>query len=124
MPVGPPWMTISSGYLRDGSKSAGLCSTPSMAAPSWLFQETISRVPMAKRASCAFMSVSLTGLASEDGATNTSATDRASAPRKATRLPSRDNEKLEPTQASDGARRAIALLEGSSRKRYEKVRCD
>ena len=43
-PVGPPWITTSSGYLRDGSKSAGLCRTPSIVAPSWLFHDTSSSV--------------------------------------------------------------------------------
>src|SRR6185295_14103720 len=56
-PVGPPWMTTSSGYLRDGSKSIGLCRTPSIVAPSWLFHETTSSVPVAQLATCAFMSV-------------------------------------------------------------------
>src|ERR1041385_4977946 len=44
-PVGPPWMTTSSGYFLDGSKCAGLCSTPSMGMPSLLFQETSSTLP-------------------------------------------------------------------------------
>ena len=62
-------MTTSSGYLREGSKSAGLCSTPSIAAPSWLFHETTSSEPIAKRAICAFMSVSFVGFESVAGAT-------------------------------------------------------
>src|SRR6266571_6683572 len=51
-------MTTSSGYLRDGSKSIGLCRTPPIAAPSWLFHETTSSVPVIQLATCAFMSVS------------------------------------------------------------------
>src|SRR6185503_20604018 len=123
-PVGPPWMTMSSGYLRDGSKSAGLWRTPSIAAPSWLFHETTSRMLVTRAAVCAFMSVSFFGLASVAAATNTSGTDLASAPRNATRDPSRESVKLEPTHVSAGARRVTALVPGSMRNRYENVRCD
>src|SRR5215217_1472101 len=118
-PVGPPWITTSRGYLRDGSKSAGLCRTPSMAAPSWLFHDTTSRVPIAKRAICAFMSVSFVGFASVAGPTNTSAIDAASAPKNAAREPSRESVKFEPTQAAAGERRVTAFDAGSSRNRYE-----
>src|SRR6185503_20320972 len=104
-PVGPPWMTMSSGYLRDGSKSAGLWRTPSIAAPSWLFHETTSSVLVVSGAVCLFMSVSFLGLASVAAATNTSGTDLASEPRNATREPSREKVKPEPTHASAGARR-------------------
>ena len=38
-------MTTSSGYLRDGSKSAGLIRMPSIAAPSFDFHCTTSRLP-------------------------------------------------------------------------------
>ena len=57
-PVGPPWITTSSGYFFAGSKSIGLWSTPSIVAPSWLFHETTSSVLVAQPAVCAFMSVS------------------------------------------------------------------
>src|SRR6185295_12067933 len=123
-PVGPPWMTMSRGYLRAGSKSAGLCRTPSIVAPSWLVHETTSRVLVTKPAVCAFMSVSFLGFASVAAATNTSGTERASDPRNATLEPSRESVKLDPTHASAGARRVTVLLEGSRRNKYEKVRCD
>jgi hypothetical protein len=57
-PVGPPWMTTSNGYLRVGSKSSGLCSTPSIVVPSWLFHDTTSSALVVQPAVCAFMSVS------------------------------------------------------------------
>ena len=41
-----------------GSKSAGLCRTPSIVAPSWLFHDTTSSVLAVQLAVCAFMSVS------------------------------------------------------------------
>src|SRR5947209_5837238 len=51
-------MTTSSGYVRAGSKSFGLCRMPPIAAPSWLFHETTSSVLVIQLAACAFMSVS------------------------------------------------------------------
>src|SRR6185436_8119625 len=125
-PVGPPWMTMSSGYLRDGSKFDGLCSTPSIVAPSWLFHEMTSSVLVVKAAVCAFRSVSRRACSvrlepdatSVSGATKTSGSERASAPRNAMLEPSREKEKLEPTQASADDRRVIALLSGSRRNKY------
>src|ERR1700745_3294346 len=99
-------MTTSSGYLRDGSKSTGLCRTPSMVAPSWLFQETTSSVLVFQFDVCALVSVSLRAVVSDvTGATNTSASDFGSEPRNATVEPSRDSEKPDITTASRGARR-------------------
>ena len=60
----------------------------------WLFHETTSSVLVVRAAVCVFMSVSFFGLASVAAATNTSGTDLASAPRNATRDPSRESVKL------------------------------
>src|SRR6185503_194975 len=101
-------MTISSGYLRDGSKSTGLCSTPSIVAPSWLFHETTSSVLVVQFDAGALVSVSLRAVDSDAvGATNTSAIDLASDPRNATVNPSRANENENVTTASRGARRVM-----------------
>ena len=54
-------MTTSSGWLLPVWKSAGLCSTPSISAPSPLFQRTISTVPSVQPAAWAVMSVSVRG---------------------------------------------------------------
>ena len=92
--------------------------------PSWLFHDTTSRVVTDQPAVCTFMSVSRRGAFMLDGATNTSAIDFESAPRKATVPPSSDSEKLDPIHSSDGASRSMALLVGSRWYRYDHVRCD
>src|SRR5947207_12374274 len=120
-PVGPPWMTTSSGYLRAASKSAGLCSTPSTVVPSWLFHEITSRVLPIQPAVCAFMSVNLRA---EGSATYTSGIDFGSARRKAAIEPSLESEKPESTTCSLGVIRSIFLFAGSRRYRYDHVRCD
>src|SRR5262245_63626067 len=106
-------MTTSSGYLRDGLKSSGLCSTPSIVTPSWLFHETTSSVLVAQFAACALVSVSLRA---EDmraiGATKTSAIDVGSEPRYATVDPSRESENDDITAASFGASRVVAFVDG------------
>ena len=108
-------MTTSSGYFRPAAKSGGLCRTPSIVAPSWLFHDTTSRVVAVHADVCAFMSVSLRADFKLEGPTKTSAIDFESAPRKAIAEPSRDSEKPDPIHSSAGARRSIALLDGSSR---------
>src|SRR6266850_4129053 len=131
-------MTTSSGYLRDRSKSNGLCSTPSIVAPSWLFHDTTSSVLVAQFNVCALVSVSFFArrvrLAPDTtdsrGATNTSAIDVGSDPRNATDDPSRESENDDMTTASPGASRVISggvRLEPdptSSRNRYDHVCCD
>ena len=57
MPVGPPWITTSSGYRFPAWKPTGLCRTPSIAAPSWLFQVMSSGVRCGHDATCADMAV-------------------------------------------------------------------
>ena len=61
MPVGPPWMSTSSGYCRSGSNPAGLCSTPSIVVPSVLVHETTSLVPTSQSAIWSVARVSATG---------------------------------------------------------------
>src|SRR6185369_11443177 len=112
MPVGPPWMTTSRGYFFAGSKSAGLCSTPSIVAPSWLFHDTTSSVPAGQPAVCAFRSVSFFD------PTNTSAIDVASERSDAIVSPSFEREKLELTVRSTGDTFVIALVSGFSLYRY------
>src|SRR5262249_56428526 len=119
-PVGPPWITTSSQYLRDGVKSTGLWRTPSIVAPSWLFHDTISSVLVVQFAVCAFMPVSFfvccgvrlepDSASEETGATNTSAIDFASEPRQATFDASREKLKLEPTHESPSDSPAIPFL--------------
>src|SRR5215470_15589984 len=109
-------MTTSSGYLRDGSKSTGLCRTPSMVAPSWLFHETTSSVLVVHPEVCELVSVSLRAVESDAiGATKTSPSDFGSDSRNATDDPSRDREKLDITTASRGVRRVMLFVSGSSR---------
>src|SRR5258705_8627514 len=122
-PVGPPWITTSSGYLRAGLKSTGLWRIPSIVATSWLFHDTTSSVLVAQFAACAFMSVIRLGLAMVTGATAISAIDLASEARNATRDPSRETLKLDPTDASAGARRVTGFAAGSRRNKCENVRC-
>src|SRR5438445_692304 len=117
-------MTTSSGYLRAGLKSTGLWRTPSIVAPSWLFHDTTSSVLVVQLAVCAVKSVSWRGTCIEAGATKTSAIDFASEARNATRDPSLEKVKLDPTDASAGASRVTVFVSGSRRKRCEKVRCD
>jgi hypothetical protein len=70
VPVGPPWITTSSGYFFPDAKPDGLCSTPSTKVPSWLFHETVSIGPFVHFAVCAVMSVSFFGFsAGATGAT-------------------------------------------------------
>src|SRR5580765_3529132 len=107
-PVGPPWITTSNGYFFDASKSAGLCRTPSIVAPSWLFHDTTSSVLAVQPAVCAFMSVSFLA------PTYTSLIVFAPARRHAIVWPSFDTEKLELTVASGAGTFAIALDSGSS----------
>src|SRR2546422_2049801 len=117
-------MTTSSGYLRRASKSAGLCSTPSIVVPSWLFHETTSRELPTQPVVCAFMSVNLRGDVNVAGATYTSDIVFESAPRNATFAPSREKVKLDPIHSSAGARRVVVFVAGSSRYRYDHVCCD
>src|SRR5256885_3501977 len=70
------------------------------------------------------MAVILLGPAIVAGATTISAIDFASDARKATRDPSRDKLKLDPTDASAGARRVTVFVPGSRRNRCENVRCE
>jgi hypothetical protein len=91
--------------------------------PSRLFHDTTSSVLVVQFLVWAFMSVSFFGFAGVARAMNTSAMLVASAARNATVEPSRERLKLEPTHASAGARRVIALLSGSSLNRYENVFC-
>jgi hypothetical protein len=74
---------------------------------------------------CALVSVSLRGEVSREvGATKTSAIDFGSDPRKATVDPSRESENEDITIASEGARRIVVFVSGSSRCRYDHVCCD
>src|SRR4029077_15887666 len=105
-------------------KLDGLCSTPSMAAPSWLFQETTSSAPVAQLVVCALKSVSFLavrpGAASvrvSPDATHTSAILLASAPRYAHAAPSADSEKFELTLCSTGPIFTIVFDAGSRRNR-------
>src|SRR5262245_23959725 len=126
-PVGPPWITTSSGYLRDGSKSSGLCSTPSIAVPSWLFHDTISRVLVVHPDVCPFIAVSFFASRSagpSTDATYTSPIDVASAPRNAAVRPSRVTVNADATHASPGVSRTMAFVSGSRRYRYDQVRCE
>src|SRR6186713_1713299 len=107
-------MTTSSGYLREGSKSNGLCSTPSIVAPSWLFHETISSVLLVQPPVCALVSVSFLVRLKPD-ATYSSDIDFASERRYAYVLPSFVNEKLEFTAGSAAVTLAIALVATSRR---------
>jgi hypothetical protein len=56
-------MTTNSGYFRLGSNPAGLCSTPSIVAPSRLFHDTISALPTGQPRICRVMSVIAIGRA-------------------------------------------------------------
>src|ERR1700682_945701 len=61
MPVGPPWITHSSGYFFDGSRFAGLISTPSIVAPSLDFQLMTSRLPSCQLRIGSLMAVTTRG---------------------------------------------------------------
>src|SRR5438094_4739408 len=130
-PVGPPWMTTSSGYFLVASKSSGLCSTPSMVVPSWLFHETISSALVRHFAVCAEKSVSFVGRGACTApassvlmfAANTSGSDSGSEPTYATVDPSRERLNAVITALSAGARRTTARVCGSRRYRYDHVRC-
>src|SRR2546425_12707443 len=111
-------MTTSSGYLRDGSKSNGLCSTPSIVAPSWLFHDTTSSVLVAQFDVCTLVSVSFFACrvrlepdtTDSRGATNTSAIDFGSVPRNATVDLSREMGNENMTTESLGPRRETVLV--------------
>src|SRR6476660_2061001 len=104
VPVGPPWMTTRSGYFFPAWKPIGLCRTPSMVAPSWLFHETTSSALLAHDAICAVMSVSLRGLSDGvSGAMKISPSVEASAAEKAAHCPSGVRLKPDPIQRSEGA---------------------
>ena len=79
----------SSGYFFDGSKSAGLISTPSIAAPSLLFHEITSRVPTISSAACAVMLVRACGAKPSMSETKSSGTVAGEPAVNATRRPSR-----------------------------------
>src|SRR5438552_14486051 len=132
MPVGPPWMTTSSGYLRGSlvraelaPPSTGLCRTPSIVVPSWLFHDTTSSVLVAQLRVCALKSVSLIGGVRLAGgvrlkpdatsATNTSPIDFASLPINATIEPSCVKLNVDRTDSSDAASRRIVFVAGSNR---------
>src|SRR5438128_11310114 len=69
------------------------------------------------------MSVIFLGLAIVAGATTTSAIDFASDARKATRDPSREKVKLDPTDSA-APRRVTVFVSGSRRNRCENARCE
>ncbi len=117
MPVGPPWMTQSRAYFLAGSKSAGLMRTPSIAVPSLLFQEMISRVPRTNGAAWSVMRVSVRGL-NGNPETQTSFRVVGDADMKAIRFPSLEKEKALAMTSSGAVTRVMARVAGSSRKRW------
>src|SRR5579864_1177328 len=114
-PVGPPCTTTSSGYLMAGLKSAGLCNTPSMAAPSLLVQLTTSSVPLRQPDVCAFRFVSVRAPARL--LTTTSAIEDASARRHALVDPSSESVQALVTVRSTGFTLVAVRAPTSSRYR-------
>ena len=94
----------SSGYFFVASKLAGLISTPSMVAPSLLFQETTSRVPSVSDFVCSVMFVSPRGENRSTLETKTSFRDVGELAVNASCFPSRDNEKNQPLDCPDPRR--------------------
>src|SRR5436190_6891099 len=117
-------MTTRSGYFFAASKSAGLCRTPSIAAPSWLFQETTSSVLAAQLRVCALKSVSLRASVNPEPAVNTSLIAVASDERYAIFEPSRVKLKLDWTALPGAPTRAAVFVAGSSRNRPADVFCE
>jgi hypothetical protein len=120
--VGPPWMTQSRAYFFAGSKSAGLTSTPSITVPSLLFQEMTSRVPRTNPATWSVIRVSVRGA---HGRPETATSPRVAPEwvRKATLLPSLENENIPKMAPSGALTRSMRRVCGSSRKRWEAVFC-
>ncbi len=110
-------MTISSGYRLPAWKPAGLCSTPSMGVPSWLFQVITSWVPSRNPAVWAPKSVSRWGFIVATGATNSSGKDVASPATKAVVVKSAEKLNDEPIHWSVGASFTTFFVAGSSRYR-------
>src|SRR5262245_34820173 len=103
VPVGPPWITTSSGYFLPGTNPTGLCRTPSIVVPSWLFHDTTSMVPFGHFAVWAVMSVSFRGFSTAaTGDTYTSAIVPASLAVYATVRPSGVRLNADPMNASAG----------------------
>src|SRR4029077_12793971 len=113
-PVGPPWITTRSGYLRPAWKPTGLCRPPSTSAPSWLFHEITSSALAGQPATCFVMSVSLRGFSAVAiGATYSSPSVEASDAVNAVHWPSGVMLKPDPIHLSDGVYRLIARVAGS-----------
>ena len=102
--------------LARASKSIGLCNTPSIVVPSWLFHATTSRVLVVQFEVCAFMSVSLRGCRGlGHRLRDVNLCHRlGSDSRNATADPSFDIVTFDMTTVSDGASRFTALLSGST----------
>ena len=115
-------MTQSRAYFLAGSKSAGLTRTPSIVAPSLLFQETTSRVPSVQAATWSVIRVRMRG---PQGRSVTQISGRAVAVAawKAERFPSLEKENPETIAPSGPLTRSIASDAGSRRKRWLAVFC-
>src|SRR6187431_2872897 len=114
IPVGPPWMTTRSGYFFPAWNPIGLCRTPSIVAPSWLFHDTTSSALFAHFAVCAVMSVSLRGSSLvATRATWISGRVDPSCAENAAHCPSGVRLNPDPIHCSDGAYFFTALVAGS-----------
>src|SRR6476661_3991036 len=104
-------MTTRRGYFRPDWNPTGLWSTPSITAPSRLFQDTTSIGATGHAATWAPESVSLRGCIDATGATYTSGNVVASLAMKAVVRPSCVTLKPEPIHFSAGACRLTACVD-------------
>src|SRR5688500_7963170 len=114
-PVGPPWIFTKSGYLRVESKFAGLVSTPSISAPSVLFQVITSRTPATSESVCDVILVSTRGVQRAVAVIATSGSDAGDPIRTAAWLPSRVSDVPITIAEPRGDTRVTAPLAGSMR---------